>query len=110
MSARQTTLMGMNRARTPAAALFRRVFLINGMIFTLGTLILALSPATVSARIKLTEIPVLVVGLAVILTANALLLRSSLAPWIGSPRRCGESIRPSAATEWTTATPATCTT
>jgi two-component system sensor histidine kinase UhpB len=80
MSARQTTLMGMNRARTPAAALVRRVFLINGMIFTLGTLILALSPATVSARIKLTEIPVLVVGLAVILTANALLLRSSLAP------------------------------
>lgn len=70
----------MNRARTPAAALFRRVFLINGLIFTLGTLILALSPATVSARIKLTEIPVLVVGLAVILTANALLLRSSLAP------------------------------
>jgi two-component system, NarL family, sensor histidine kinase UhpB len=70
----------MNRARTPAAALFRRVFLINGLIFTLGTLVLALSPATVSSRIKLTEIPVLVVGLAVILTANALLLRSSLAP------------------------------
>jgi two-component system, NarL family, sensor histidine kinase UhpB len=74
------TLVTMNRARTPAAALFRRVFFINGLIFTLGTLILALSPATVSARIKLTEIPVLVVGLAVILTANALLLRSSLAP------------------------------
>ncbi len=68
------------RARTPAAALFRRVFLINGLIFTLGTLILALSPATVSARVKLTEIPVLVVGLAIMLTANALLLRSSLAP------------------------------
>ncbi len=76
----RATLVSMNRARTPAAALFRRVFLINGLIFTLGTLILALSPATVSARIKLTEIPVLVVGLAVILTANALLLRSSLAP------------------------------
>ncbi|BBY44495.1 HAMP domain-containing sensor histidine kinase [Mycolicibacterium celeriflavum] len=70
----------MKRARTPATALFRRVFLINGLIFTLGTLILAISPATVSSRIKLTEIPVLVVGLAVILTANALLLRSSLAP------------------------------
>jgi two-component system sensor histidine kinase UhpB len=70
----------MKRARTPATALFRRVFLINGLIFTLGTLILAVSPATVSARIKLTEIPVLVIGLAVILTANALLLRSSLAP------------------------------
>ncbi|QRY53534.1 sensor histidine kinase [Mycolicibacterium septicum] len=70
----------MKPARTPAAALFRRVFLINGLIFTLGTLILALSPASVSSRIKLTEIPVLVVGLAIILTANALLLRSSLAP------------------------------
>lgn len=67
-------------ARTPARALFRRVFLINGLIFTLGTLILALSPASVSSRIKLTEIPVLAVGLAVILAANALLLRSSLAP------------------------------
>ena len=70
----------MKPARTPAATLFRRVFLINGLIFTLGTLILALSPASVSARIKVTEIPVLVVGLAVILAANALVLRSSLAP------------------------------
>ena len=80
MDAVQPTLVGMKRARTPAAALFRRVFLINGLIFVLGTLILALSPATVSARIKLTEIPVLIVGLAIMLTANALLLRSSLAP------------------------------
>ncbi|HKV22642.1 MAG TPA: sensor histidine kinase [Mycobacterium sp.] len=72
----------MNRARTAAAALFRRVFLINGLIFVLGTLILALSPATVSARIKLTEIPVLVVGLAIMLTANAVLLRRSLAPML----------------------------
>lgn len=74
--------MGINRARTAAAALFRRVFLINGLIFVLGTLILALSPATVSARIKLTEIPVLIVGLAIMLTANALLLRRSLAPML----------------------------
>jgi two-component system, NarL family, sensor histidine kinase UhpB len=72
----------MNRARTAAAALFRRVFLINGLVFVLGTLVLALSPATVSARIKLTEIPVLVVGLAIMLTANALLLRRSLAPML----------------------------
>ncbi|ORA37290.1 sensor histidine kinase [Mycobacterium aquaticum] len=70
----------MKPARTPATALFRRVFLINGLIFTLGTLILAVSPASVSSRIKLAEIPVLLIGLVVILTANALLLRSSLAP------------------------------
>ncbi|BBX05005.1 sensor histidine kinase [Mycolicibacterium moriokaense] len=76
----------MKGARTRANALFRRVFVINGMIFVLGTLVLALSPATVSSRIKLTEIPVLVVGLAVMLTANGLLLRSSLAPMLKSAR------------------------
>jgi two-component system, NarL family, sensor histidine kinase UhpB len=76
----------MKRARTPAAALLRRVILINGLIFVMGTLILALSPATVSARIKLTEIPVLAVGLAIMLTANALLLRRSLAPMLKSER------------------------
>jgi two-component system, NarL family, sensor histidine kinase UhpB len=76
----------MRGARAGAAALFRRVFVINGLIFVLGTLILALSPASVSSRIKLTEIPVLVVGLAVMLTANALLLRSSLAPLLKSER------------------------
>jgi two-component system sensor histidine kinase UhpB len=70
----------MHRARTPAAALLRRVFVINGAIFVVGTLALALSPATVSSRIKLTEIPVLVIGLALMLTANGLLLRSRLAP------------------------------
>ncbi|WP_051495104.1 sensor histidine kinase [Nocardia nova] len=68
------------RARTPANTLFRRIFLINGLVFAVGTLVLALSPATVSARVRLTEVPVLVIGLAIILTANALLLRSSLAP------------------------------
>ncbi|MGX1775835.1 histidine kinase [Nocardia brasiliensis] len=69
--------------RTPAQALFRRIFLINGSVFTLGTLVLALSPATVSARVRLTEVPVLLIGLAVILAANALLLRTSLAPLDG---------------------------
>jgi two-component system sensor histidine kinase UhpB len=76
----------MNRARSRATALFRRVVMINGLIFTLGTLILALSPVTVSSRVKLTEIPVLIVGLAVMLTANALLLRRSLAPMLKSER------------------------
>ncbi|MGI5270151.1 HAMP domain-containing sensor histidine kinase [Nonomuraea sp. CA-218870] len=67
-------------ARSPAQALFRRLVLINGLVFTLGTLILAVSPATVSAPVLLTEIPVLTVGLALMLTANAVLLRRSLAP------------------------------
>ncbi|GAA3155987.1 histidine kinase [Planomonospora alba] len=66
--------------RTPAQSLFWRLFAINGLVFTVGTLVLALSPATVSSPVLLTEIPVLTVGLALILTANALLLRRSLAP------------------------------
>lgn len=72
-----------HRDRTPARTLFRRIVLINGAVFTLGTLVLALSPATVSARVRLTEVPVLLIGLAVMLTANAVLLRSSLAPLDG---------------------------
>jgi two-component system sensor histidine kinase UhpB len=70
----------MRRAGGPAATLFRRVFLINGSMFVLGTLLLALSPATVSSRIRYTEIPVLVIGLAVLLAANAVLLRRTLTP------------------------------
>jgi two-component system, NarL family, sensor histidine kinase UhpB len=68
------------RVRIPAGGLFRWIVLINGVIFTLGTLVLVMSPATVSKPIELTEIAVLGVGLAVMLTANALLLRSRLAP------------------------------
>jgi two-component system, NarL family, sensor histidine kinase UhpB len=68
------------RARTPAGSLFRWVVLVNGLIFILGTLVLVVSPATVSTPIELAEIPVLGVGLVVVLTANALVLRSRLAP------------------------------
>jgi len=68
------------RRRTPVQALFRRVIAINGLVFTLGTLVLALSPATVSSPVLLAEIPVLTIGLALMLAANTLLLRRSLAP------------------------------
>ncbi|GAA3694200.1 histidine kinase [Nonomuraea antimicrobica] len=66
--------------RPPAQALFLRLVVINGLVFAAGTLVLALSPATVSSPIMWAEVPVLVVGLAVMLTANAVLLRRSLAP------------------------------
>ena len=66
--------------RSPAQALFRRLFVLNGLVFTVGTLVLALSPATVSSPVLLTEIPVLTVGLALMLAVNGLLLRASLAP------------------------------
>lgn len=59
-------------------SLFWRLFLINGLVFVIGTLILAIAPVTVSAFINLAEIPVLAVGLAVILTTNALLVRGGL--------------------------------
>ncbi|MEW9553961.1 histidine kinase [Nonomuraea sp. NPDC050783] len=66
--------------RPPAQALFRRLVVINGLVFAAGTLVLAVSPATVSAPVVWAEVPVLLVGLAVMLAANALLLRRSLAP------------------------------
>lgn len=66
--------------RGPARGLFRRLLLINGGLFAAGTLVLALSPATVSAPILLAEIPVLTIGLAAIVAANALLVRTSLSP------------------------------
>ncbi|GAA4515922.1 HAMP domain-containing sensor histidine kinase [Nonomuraea ferruginea] len=69
-------------ARSPAQALFRRLIVINGLVFTVGTLVLAVSPATVSAPVLLTEIPVLTIGLALMLSANAVLLRRSLAPLV----------------------------
>jgi two-component system sensor histidine kinase UhpB len=67
-------------ASSPVQALFRRLILINGLVFTVGTLFLAVSPATVSSPVLLTEIPVLTIGLALMLGANAVLLRRSLAP------------------------------
>ncbi|MFC0863077.1 histidine kinase [Sphaerimonospora cavernae] len=66
--------------RTPARTLFWRLFAINGLVFTVGTLVLALSPATVSSMVRLAELPVLTIGLTLIITANALLLRAGLAP------------------------------
>ena len=50
------------RIGAPARALFRRLVLINGTVFTIGTLVLALSPATVSSPVLLTEVPVLTSG------------------------------------------------
>lgn len=60
--------------------LYWRVCLINGLVFLLGTAALALSPATVSAQVLMSEAVVLVLGLMVIWLVNALLLRTSLAP------------------------------
>lgn len=60
--------------------LYWRVVLTNGVVFCLGTLALALSPATVSTMVLRSEAVVLTLGLVVIVVTNALLLRRSLAP------------------------------
>jgi len=59
-------------------SLFWRLFLINGLVFVAGTLVLALAPVTISSFINPAEIPVLAVGLVIILTTNALLVRAGL--------------------------------
>jgi two-component system, NarL family, sensor histidine kinase UhpB len=58
--------------------LFWKVVLVNGAVFCLGTLALALSPASVSADPVPSEILVLLLGLVVVLGTNAVLLRPSL--------------------------------
>jgi two-component system, NarL family, sensor histidine kinase UhpB len=67
-------------SRELSLPLFWRVCLINGAVFVLGTLVLVLSPVTVSARPLLSEVIVLSIGLAVIVLLNGVLLRSVLRP------------------------------
>ena len=63
-----------------SSSLFARVVVINGLLFALGTAVLAFSPATVSSRPLVSEVVVLVVGISALLLANALLVRRSLRP------------------------------
>ncbi|WP_214371365.1 histidine kinase [Pseudonocardia sp. H11422] len=70
-------------SRTPAAALFRRLFLVTGLVFVVGAAVLVVSPATVSTPVLVWEAIVLTVGLALMLAVNALLLRASLKPLDG---------------------------
>src|SRR5581483_903010 len=57
-----------------------RVFAINAALLALATLLLALTPVTIHASIALVEGVDLVVALVVMLAANLLLLRHTLAP------------------------------
>ncbi|RNL64791.1 sensor histidine kinase [Nocardioides marmoriginsengisoli] len=68
----------MLRLRT--SSLVARVVLTNGLLFALGTALLAFSPATVSSRPLVSEVVVLVVGLSTLILANALLVRRALQP------------------------------
>ena len=60
--------------------LYWKVCLINGAMFAVATLALALGPATVSRPVLISEAIVLVVGLTAIVVVNSLMLRTSLAP------------------------------
>ncbi|WP_436994199.1 HAMP domain-containing sensor histidine kinase [Streptomyces sp. enrichment culture] len=74
---------GRQRSRPPGApglSLFWRVFLLNAVVLAAATAALLLGPVTVSTPALLTEAVVLASGLAVLLAANALVLRVGLAP------------------------------
>jgi two-component system sensor histidine kinase UhpB len=57
-----------------------RIFAVNAVILVAAAMALALSPATVSFPIALTEGLILAVGLIAILIVNLLLVRRSFAP------------------------------
>lgn len=60
--------------------LYWQVCLINGLVFVVGTAVLALSPATISPTVLLSEAIILTLGIMLILVTNFVLLRASLAP------------------------------
>jgi two-component system sensor histidine kinase UhpB len=60
--------------------LYWRVCLTNALVFLLGTVALAVSPATVSVRLVFSEAVILGLGSALIVVLNAVLLRGTLVP------------------------------
>jgi two-component system sensor histidine kinase UhpB len=67
--------------------LFWRIFALNAVVLGAATALLLWAPVTVSVPVLLTEAVVLVGGLAVMLIANAVLLRVGLAPLARLNRR-----------------------
>jgi two-component system sensor histidine kinase UhpB len=63
-----------------AMALFWRIFGLNAVVLGAATALLLWAPVTVSVPVALTEAVVLIVGLGVMLVANAVLLHVGLAP------------------------------
>ncbi|MBK3639840.1 HAMP domain-containing sensor histidine kinase [Streptomyces sp. MBT33] len=61
-------------------SLFWRIFALNAVVLGTATALLLWAPVTVSVPVVLTEAIILVGGLAVMLVANAVLLRLGLAP------------------------------
>jgi two-component system sensor histidine kinase UhpB len=61
-------------------SLFWRVFLVNAVLLVAGVLVLALTPISISAHIRLIQAIVLAAGVVIVLVANLLLLRPLFAP------------------------------
>ena len=70
-------------------SLFWRVFVINAALLVVATLVLALSPATVSSELLVQEVVVLAVGVALLLGLNWLLIHRTIRPL----ERLAESMR-----------------
>jgi two-component system, NarL family, sensor histidine kinase UhpB len=68
-----------NVARLPLA-LFWRVFLVNAALLIVAALVLALTPISVSAEIRMVQAIVLAAGVVIVLVSNLLLLRPLFAP------------------------------
>lgn len=68
-------------------SLFWRIFALNAVVLGAATALLLWAPVTVSVPVLLTEAVVLIGGLAVMLVANAVLLRVGLAPLTRLNRR-----------------------
>jgi two-component system sensor histidine kinase UhpB len=62
------------------SSLYKRVFGLNAAILVVATLVVAITPATVSFPVELTEAFVLAGGLLAMLVLNAVALRAALAP------------------------------
>ena len=71
-------------------ALFWRVFFVNSALLIAGVLVLALTPFSVSAHIRLVQALVLAAGVLIMLVANLLLLRPMFAPLERLARRMEE--------------------
>jgi two-component system sensor histidine kinase UhpB len=61
-------------------SLFWRVFLVNAALLIAGVLVLALTPISISAQIRLVQAIILGAGVVIVLVANLLLLRPLFAP------------------------------
>jgi two-component system, NarL family, sensor histidine kinase UhpB len=71
-------------------SLFWRVFLVNAALLVAGVLVLALTPISVSADIRLIQGIVLAVGVLIVLVANLVLLRPLFTPLERLARRMEE--------------------